>query len=306
MKILITGGSNGIGKGVATILAAADNHSHEVILLCRSEHLARITIQEIEERSGNQNVSAIICDLARLSDVKKAVREIRKQHDSLDAIFINAGLGYAAGRVETEDGLDSHFQVNYLSHFLLTLNVLSLLENSRFGGRVIFNATNFGHIQWDDLQMKKKWSYEQAIFQAMAAKRMFLHRLDSVYAERKSPRISFVGFEVHKTVWTNQLNIIPKPMKVMATIMKFFGTFISMEECGKQMKPLFLEPQWESLKKSGKLFTWKKDSFSEIREGADILDPANQERLWQISLDLCRDQETSKIAAELVRLPGSP
>jgi NAD(P)-dependent dehydrogenase (short-subunit alcohol dehydrogenase family) len=33
MKILVTGGTNGMGKGVAKVLAGIDNQNHEIILL---------------------------------------------------------------------------------------------------------------------------------------------------------------------------------------------------------------------------------------------------------------------------------
>ena len=72
----------------------------------------------------------VLCDLTKLSDVRKAIEEIHSQHETLDGLFVNAGLGYAAKRVETEDGMDPHFQVNYLSQFMLTLNLLDLLEKS--------------------------------------------------------------------------------------------------------------------------------------------------------------------------------
>lgn len=301
MKILITGGSNGIGKGVAKILAAADTHSHELILLCRSDANAKATVAEIENSSGNTKTSVVICDLASLGEVKRAVDEIRRQHSYLDAVFINAGLGYAKKRIETKNGMDSHFQVNYVSQFMLTLNLLPLLEKSTSGARVIFNATNYGEIFWNDMQMKNRWSFEQAIFQAMAAKRMFLHRLHSLYCSRRDIAISFIGYEVHKTVWSNQLNIIPKGMKLIATIMKFFGTFISIEDCGREMAPLFLEGQQESLNKSGKLITWKKQAFREIQEKAEILDRGAQQRLWELSLSLTDDAETRQIADELLR-----
>src|SRR5512133_1483564 len=159
MKILVTGGTNGMGKGVAKVLSSIDNQIHEVILLCRSRELGEATINEIESTTGNKKISIVICDLNKLSDVRNAIVEIKSQHNYLDGIFINAGLGYAAKRVETEDGMDSHFQVNYLSQFMLTLNLLSLLENSENGGRVIFNVTRGGEIFWDDIQMKKNWSY---------------------------------------------------------------------------------------------------------------------------------------------------
>ena len=85
----------------------------------------------------------------------------------------------------------------------------------------------------------------------------------------------------------------------MATVMKFFGSFISIEECGKIMAPLFLENQEESLKRSGKFITWKRNSFIEMNEDEIVLDHEMQERLWKTSLELCRDEITTKIANSL-------
>ena len=289
MKVLITGGTNGMGKGVAKILAGIDNQAHEIILLCRSRELGELTVRELESATKNKKISIILCDLAKLNDVRDAISETQSKHKFLDCIFINAGLGYAAKRVETEDGMDSHFQVNYLSQFMLTLNLLNLLENSENGGRVIFNVTRGGKIFWDDMQMTRKWNFENGIHQAMVAKRMFLVKLNDRYRMKES-KVSFIGFEISKTVWSNQINIIPVSMKTMASIMKFFGTFISIEECGKIMATLFTENQEESLKRSGKFITWKKNNFIEIKEDKNVLDPEMQDRLWKTSLELCRDE----------------
>jgi hypothetical protein len=300
MKVLVTGGTNGMGKGVAKVLAGSDKQIHEIIILCRSEERGQATIKEFEDSTKNNNISMVLCDLTKLQDVRNAIKEIRSQHAFLDGIFINAGLGYAAERVETEDGMDPHFQVNYLSQFMLTLNLLDLLEKSDKGGRVIFNVTQGGEIFWDDMQMKENWSYENGIHQAMVAKRMFCDRLHNFYRKIEGPRVSFIGFEIAKTVWTNQINIIPFPMKMMANVMKVFGTFISIEECGKIMSPLFTENREESLKKSGKFLTWKKNQFIEIEQGNDVLDKKMQDKLWKISLDLCQDEKTRQIAERFV------
>lgn len=296
MKILITGGTNGMGKGVAKELASIDNQAHELIILCRSKKLGEAVIEEFKNTTLNRNVSLVLCDLTKLSDVRNAINEIQSKHTFLDGIFINAGIGYAAERVETEDGMDSHFQVNYLSQFMLTLNLLSLLEGSTNGGRVIFNVTEGGEIFWDDMQMKKDWGYERGIHQAMAAKRMFLLTLHQLYQNNSDVKLSFIGFQIPKTVWTNQVNIIPRYMKAMATLMKFFGKFITIEECGKIIAPLFTETQKESLKKSGKFITVKNNSFTEIKEDQKILDPELQQRLWEISLELCADEKTNEIS----------
>lgn len=300
MKVLVTGGTNGMGKGVAKILAGLDNQMHEVILLCRSRELGEAAIKEFEAATGNKKISIVLCDLTKLSDVRNAIDEIQSKHQYLDGIFINAGLGYAAERVETEDGMDPHFQVNYLSQFMLTLNLLNLLENSEKGGRIIFNVTQGGKIFWDDMQMKNAWGYEKGITQAMVAKRMFYAKLHESYRNMKDSKVSFIGFQISKTVWSNQINIIPASMRIMATVMKFFGTFISIEKCGMIMSPLFTEKQEESLKKSGKLITWKKNQFTEVKEDESVFNRELQDRLWKVSLELCKDDKTTQIAKKLI------
>jgi len=296
MKVLVTGGTNGMGKGVAKILAGTDNQIHEILILCRSKERGEATIKEIKTITKNQKISMVLCDLTKLSDVRNAINEIHSKHKFLDGLFINAGIGYAAKRVETEDGMDPHFQVNYLSQFMLTLNLLDLLKKSENGGRVIFNVTKGGEIFWDDMQMKKKWGYENGVHQAMAAKRIFYVSLHDLYRKIKNLKVSFFGFLIPKTVWTNQINIIPFFMKTMASVMKFFGAFISIEKCGMIISPLFTEKQEESLKKSGKFITWKKDKFIEIEEDIDVFDKEMQDKLWKISLDLCKDEKTTQIA----------
>ncbi|OJF92409.1 SDR family NAD(P)-dependent oxidoreductase [Alkalibacterium sp. 20] len=249
-----------------------------------------------------KKISLIICDLTKLDDVENAINEIQSKHTFLDGIFINAGLGYASERVETEDGMDSHFQINYLSHFMLTLNLLSLLEKSQSGGRVIFNVTEGGEIFWNDIQMINKWGYEDGIHQAMAAKRMFLVKLHDLYKNKHNSKISFIGFQIPKTVWSNQINIVPAYMRMMAILLKLFGRFITIEECGEMMAPLFTEYQEESFKKSGKFITLKDDEFVEIKEDMQILNKQLQEKMWKISPDLCADEKTNQISESLFRL----
>ncbi|MBK7428335.1 MAG: hypothetical protein IPI60_15595 [Saprospiraceae bacterium] len=144
-------------------------------------------------------------------------------------------------------------------------------------------------------------SYVDGIQQAMVAKWMFLSKLHQLYSEKNESKFSFIGFQIPKTVWSNQLNIIPAFMRIMATIMKFFGTFISIEKCGEIMAPLFTESQEASLGRSGKFITWKKNEFVEIAEDTAVMSQEQQDKLWQYSLELCADEKTNQIAEKLYR-----
>jgi hypothetical protein len=146
------------------------------------------------------------------------------------------------------------------------------------------------------MQMKKKWGYENGIHQAMVAKRMFSVRLHNLCRKIQDSNVSSFGFQIPKTVWTNQINIIPFFMKTMAKVMKIFGTFLSIEECGMIMSPLFTENQEKSLKKSGKFITWKDNKFTEKKQDKVVFDKEMQDKLWEISLDLCKDEKTTQIA----------
>ena len=65
------------------------------------------------------------------------------------------------------------------------------------------------------------------------------------------------------------------------------------------MAPLFTESQEESLKKSGRFITWKKDEFVDMKHDDYAADKNLQDKLWTISLDLCKDEKTAQIAENL-------
>jgi len=62
------------------------------------------------------------------------------------------------------------------------------------------------------------------------------------------------------------------------------------------MAPLFTESQEESLKKSGRFVTWKKNEFIGMKEEETVFKPEFQEKLWKISLELCNDETTARIS----------
>lgn len=82
----ITGGSKGIGYGIAEALLKA---GMKVAISGRNPE----TIQQAKEKLGSKNVIGLVSDVRNYEDEQKATAEILKEFGRLDVVIANAGLG---------------------------------------------------------------------------------------------------------------------------------------------------------------------------------------------------------------------
>jgi hypothetical protein len=130
--ILITGSTGGLGREVALDVASTGAH---VVVHGRNEERGMEVVRAIEEE-GIGSAEFIGADLASLDETRALADEIRSRFDRLDILVNNAGIWLEAdeGRVVSDDGFELHFQVNYLSHFLLTHELLPLILKAERAG----------------------------------------------------------------------------------------------------------------------------------------------------------------------------
>lgn len=124
--ILITGSTDGIGKLTALKLA---KEGHEIYLHGRSEDKLNAVIGELKEASNNKNIKGFIADFSDLNAVRQMAKQINKDVYKLDILINNAGI-YKTATNKTKDGLDIRMAVNYLAPFILTENIISVLEKA--------------------------------------------------------------------------------------------------------------------------------------------------------------------------------
>src|SRR4029453_13717577 len=129
--ILITGATGGLGRALASELAAK---GATLLIHGRDDARGRKTLDEVRTRTGNERLHWLRADLASLDEVRALAQQVTREHDSLHAIVNNAGIGGTiAGdrrRMESRDGYELRFAVNYLAGYLLTRLVLPLLVDS--------------------------------------------------------------------------------------------------------------------------------------------------------------------------------
>ncbi|XP_028828926.1 retinol dehydrogenase 12-like [Denticeps clupeoides] len=154
---VVTGANTGIGKFVALDLA---RRGARVILACRSEARGSAAVQDIRQRSGNDNVHLRILDTSSLASVRKFAAGILKEEKQLHILVNNAGASGLARSI-TEDGLELSFATNHVGPFLLTNLLLDLLKRSA-PARIVnvssanhwYGEVNFSHFHGNNLNYR--------------------------------------------------------------------------------------------------------------------------------------------------------
>jgi NAD(P)-dependent dehydrogenase (short-subunit alcohol dehydrogenase family) len=147
---LITGGTQGVGKATAMELA---KKGFTVVLAARNAAKAEAVRKEIAVSDY------IVADLTSLPQTRALAERFKRRYPRLDVLINNAGV-FLPTRTLTEDGFETTYQVNYLSHFLLTRLLLDELKKSE-QGRIINLSSSvyaFGRFDAHNLQSERKFS----------------------------------------------------------------------------------------------------------------------------------------------------
>jgi retinol dehydrogenase 12 len=175
---LFTGATEGVGKATALELA---RKGFLVVLAARNAAKAQSVKAEIAASSSNANVDTIIVDLVSLKQVRKLADTYKERYPRLDVLINNAGI-FAPTRAITEDGFESAFQVNYLSHFYLTNLLLGELTKSNHGRIMNLSSSVYAAGKFDpaNLQAERKFS----TFSAYSASKLLMLLFTLELAER--------------------------------------------------------------------------------------------------------------------------
>ncbi|CAL8102500.1 unnamed protein product [Orchesella dallaii] len=125
--VVLTGGTRGIGYDVLRKLLQLD---YNVIVGVRKIEVGLKAIDKIRKSGINSGRAQFLSlDLKSLKSVRKFAQTILKEQNRIDVLINNAGIMFEPYEL-TEDGYESHFQVNYLSHYLLTQLLLPKLKST--------------------------------------------------------------------------------------------------------------------------------------------------------------------------------
>jgi NAD(P)-dependent dehydrogenase (short-subunit alcohol dehydrogenase family) len=178
---VLTGATSGIGLAVAQLLA---ERGAFLIGVGRSvERCARVESQLRCAYPGAQ-VHYCLADLSLQVDIRKLAVEIRarlakQQPGSLVGLINNAGT-FTYRRTLTSEGFEMQWAVNHLAPFLLTHELLPLLQAAEKSRVVtVSSASHYRtRLRWKDIQLSRSYNCLLAYKQTKLANVLFMAELN--------------------------------------------------------------------------------------------------------------------------------
>ncbi len=176
--VLVTGATDGLGRALAHELAA---RGATILIHGRDPQRIAQTEADMRQATAPDRVRAYRADLSDLAEVRRLSDEILERETRLDVLVNNAGIGTTVPggekRMESADGFELRFAVNYLAGYLLTHRLLALLKAS-VPSRIV-NVSSAGQmpLDFDDLMLEHDYSGVRAYCQSKLAQILFTFHL---------------------------------------------------------------------------------------------------------------------------------
>ena len=178
--VLITGATSGIGLELFKIFS---KEKYYVIGIGRNKKRIKKTLNSINKNRKNLQ-SFYLCNFENLEDIKKVFNKISKEVNSIDILINNAGGIFVKNEL-TKNNIERTFQVNYLSHFLLTE---ILLKNKILKSKAhILNVSSIvhkrGEINLDDINNLQNYNAVKSYAQSKLSQIMWGYYLSEKHKE---------------------------------------------------------------------------------------------------------------------------
>ncbi len=130
--VVITGATSGIGCAAAKKYAS---RGADILCINRNEQKSEALCESLREEF-NTTCSYFLADFSKLADVHSAAKKLSLLDRKIDVLIHNAGI-YVSKKTVTDDNLESVFQTNYLSTFILNYSLIDKFKKQN-GGRILF------------------------------------------------------------------------------------------------------------------------------------------------------------------------
>jgi len=272
--VLITGANSGLGYETMRILSMRGAH---VIAVARTMQKAKDACAKIKGAT-----TPSFCELSDFASVAACCDTINAMNIPIDVLICNAGI-MELPVLEKVGGIEKHFVVNHLGHFILANRLIGRVKEAKQGRVIIMSSGRYKNapaegIQFDNLSGDKGYDPLTAYGQSKLANALFAQelsrRLDSATVTSNSVLPGVIN--------TNLGRYLPQWKQMLSEVIGW--TFMrSVEEGVATTCYVATNPKLAAV--SGHMFF---NCNPIAPEGPHMSDRALAARLWEVSAELTK------------------
>jgi len=211
-RVAVTGSTGGIGCELCEHLASL---GAELVLVDRNPDRSKALGDALLKKHASLKVEYIKADMEDIVSVRSATNRLKELRPY--AVIFNAGA-YSIPRHKCSTGYDNVFQINFLSPYYMTKELLSTLRE--YGGRIVAVGSVAHNYSVSDVADVDFSTRTKASLVYGNAKRYLMFALHELFREEKDahlavthPGITFTNITAHypKVIFA----LIKHPMKVI-------------------------------------------------------------------------------------------
>jgi NAD(P)-dependent dehydrogenase (short-subunit alcohol dehydrogenase family) len=277
---VLTGATSGIGLAAAQILA---ERGATLIGVGRSAERCAQAESRLRSAHPQAQVHYLVADLSEQAQIRRLAAGIRtslaeRQLHFLDGLINSAGT-FTFRKKLTPEGFEMQWAVNHLAHFLLTHELLSLLQAAPAGRVVTVSSGSHYHtrLRWHDIQLKRGYFCLLAYQQTKLCNVLFTAELNRQLGNTSTMQV----FAADPGLVNTEMGFKGNPALVrwIWSIRRRSG--VPAEQSARGVVYLATEP---SIQNSPEIY-WKDGHPKDPNPYA--LDEEAAKRLWRLSEGMC-------------------
>ena len=265
MKIIITGGTDGIGLALTKKLI---NLNHDVVVVGNNSIKAKKNLKNLDSKK----IKFFKCDLSEKKQINKLIEKFN-DFSKIDILVNNAGAIYNRRELNSE-GIEKTFALNHLSHLQLSLGLRKKIEKSRCPMiiNVSSNAHKFFNLDLGDLHNEINYNGWKAYCRAKLLNIITSYSFKKELNTKINCNCVHPGF-VNSNFGSNNKSILRSIIKIIKKCLA-----MSNEKASLAILRLMISEEFKNI--NGKYF----DKFKETKSSDATYNPELRKFIWNESI----------------------